>query len=58
LPLSLGTTQSSFTRKRALADRTWVIVSVQLFRVPEHPPAQPLKAEPFADLATRVTVVP
>lgn len=58
LPATFGTMHSSFRRKRAVADRACFIVSAQLLWALAHAPDQPLKAEPLADVATRVTFVP
>ena len=56
-PTTRGTTHFGTRAKDAVTERSAVIDTVQV-PVPEHPPDQPVKVEPEAAAAERVTVAP
>jgi hypothetical protein len=57
-PLLLTVSVNDWSAKVAVTLRAALIVTVQLLAVPEQPPLQPVKVEPAAGAAVRVTAVP
>jgi len=60
VPLPAGVTLRAYwtAAKVAVTDCAWLIATVQVVAVPVHAPDQPVKVEPAAGAAVRVTDVP